>query len=246
MSLRTGMDEIVSALTQRLTGDLRLSAGVTRIVRDHGGSYTVTPRGGASLRADAVVVATQADTAATLLADVAPDAARRVREIRYAGRGVIALAYRRDDIPHPLNGFGILIPRTEARRIDAMSWTSSKWAHRAPSGHASLRVFFGGPNTRGMLERDDEELTSIVRREVADLLGIQVRPLFSRIHRWPHSDPQYEVGHLTRVAAIRADLPPNLFVTGSAYEGVGIPDCVHQGRETAGALVETLAAARPN
>ena len=133
-----------------------------------------------------------------------------------------------------------MIPPTEGRRIDGITWVSSKWNHRAPPGHALVRVFFGGPHTRVMLSLDDTRLTTIVREELDDILDVRATPLFTRIFRWPDGYPQYDVGHLERVAAIEAALPPGMVVTGSSYRGVGVPDCIHQGELAATKIVETL------
>lgn len=134
-----------------------------------------------------------------------------------------------------------MIPASEGRQIDGITWMSSKWSHRAPEGYALIRVFFGGPHTRGMLDVDDARLTAIVREELADILGIRAAPLFTRSFRWPDGYPQYDVGHLDRVAAIEAALPAGVVVAGSSYRGVGVPDCVHQGEQAAEQVIERLA-----
>jgi oxygen-dependent protoporphyrinogen oxidase len=96
-----------------------------------------------------------------------------------------------------------------------------------------LRVFFGGSRTPYMMELEEELLLDTVRRELRAIMGIDVAPDFYRIYRWHQANPQYDVGHLERVAAIESALPPGLFVSGSPYRGVGIPDCVRQAGETA-------------
>lgn len=195
---------------------------------------------GSTLAAGAVVLAVPAFVAAHLLADLAPEAAAALNEIRYVSTGTVSLGYRRVDVNHPLDGFGIVIPRSEQRRINAITWTSTKFDRRAPHGHALLRVFFGGSRTPDMMEVDDAELLRTVRRELREIMKLDAEPLFHRIYRWPRSNPQYDVGHLDRVAAIEAALPAGLYVTGSPYRGIGIPDCVHQGQETARKALERI------
>ena len=112
-----------------------------------------------------------------------------------------------------------MIPRSEGRQINAITWTSTKFSHRAPAGHALLRVFFGGSRRPEMMAKDDAELSAIVRSELWELMGIDAAPLFERIYRWHDANPQYDVGHLERVAAVEAALPPGVFVTGSPYRG---------------------------
>ena len=193
------------------------------------------------LTARDIVLALPAHTAAKLLRPVATAAADLLEKIRYVSTGTISLAFDAGDIRHPLNGFGVVIPRSEMRAINAITWTSTKFNDRAPGDTVLLRCFFGGSRRPEMMHVDDEELCSIVRQELDALLGIDAQPLFHRIYRWMQANPQYDVGHLDHVDAIEAALPANLFVTGSAYRGVGIPDCVHQAQLTAARIVRRKA-----
>ena len=232
MSLAGGMEDLVGALRARLTGDCRLDSGVQAIQRNENG-YHMALLNGETLQAGAVVLAVPTFIAALLLADLAPDAAAGLRQIRYVSTGTISLAYRREEIDHPLDGFGVVIPRSEARPINAITWTSTKFDRRAPNGYALLRVFFGGSRSPQMMERSDEEIVQIARGELRAILDIDAEPVLHRIYRMRNATPQYDVGHLERVAAIEAALPPTLHVTGSPYRGIGVPDCIHQAQQTA-------------
>jgi oxygen-dependent protoporphyrinogen oxidase len=239
MSMQKGMDTFVAEIQSRLMGDLRLKTVVTKIeTTSH--AYELTLSDGSTLTADTVILAVPAFVSAQLLADIAPDAAQDLDAIRYVSTGTISLGYRREDVDHPLDGFGIVIPRSEQRKINAITWSSTKFNQRAPQGHALLRVFFGGSRTPEMMEVDDAKLLSTVRRELREIMGLNAKPLFHRIYRWQRSNPQYDVGHLERVDAIEAALPANIFVTGSPYRGIGIPDCVRQGKETAQKAINDL------
>jgi protoporphyrinogen/coproporphyrinogen III oxidase len=233
-SMRDGMASLTDELRRRLTGDCRLETTVTDLVREENGRYRLTLNSGDQLLADSVILAIPAYAAADLLDKMAPDAAADLRAIRYVSTGTLSLAYRAEDVDHPLDGFGLVIPRQEARSINAITWTSTKFDHRAPAGHVLLRIFFGGTRSPHMPDLDDKTLLTLARTEVADLMGITAKPLFHRIYRWFRATPQYDVGHLERVAAIEAALPPGLFVSGSPYRGIGLPDCVRQAQETAG------------
>jgi oxygen-dependent protoporphyrinogen oxidase len=237
MSLAGGMETLVHTLRGRLTGDCRLNTGVRAIYRQTDGRYQLELSGGGRLAADAIVIALPAHTTAALLSSLAPEAAGVLATIRYVSTGTISLAFRREDVPHPLDGFGLVIPRSEKRAINAITWSSTKFNRRAPIGYVLMRVFFGGSRQPRLMEADDEAIEAIVRRELKALLGIEATPLFQRLYRWQRANPQYDVGHLDRVAAIEAALPAGLFVTGSPYRGVGLPDCVHQARQTAARLV---------
>jgi oxygen-dependent protoporphyrinogen oxidase len=145
----------------------------------------------------------------------------------------VSFAYRAAEAPNPLHGYGLVVPASARRPINAVTLSSVKFAQRAPEGYLLLRAFFGGSRSPQSMELDDATLVATVREELATYLGIRAEPLFHRIYRWRRSNPQYDVGHLDRIAAIEADLPQGVFVTGSAYRGVGIPDCIKQGQETA-------------
>lgn len=242
VSFDGGAQTLVEALVNRLTGDLRLRSPAERVDRTADGTYRVVLADGSHLVADAVILATPARVSASLLGAAAPAIASRMSAIGYTSIGNVYLAYRRQDVPHPLDGYGVVIPRTEGRRIDGMSWTSSKWAGRAPADYVLLRIFFGGPHTRELMALDDEDLLAVVRDEAAALLGVYAPPLFQRVYRWRDGYPQYEVGHLARVSAIEAELPAGLYLAGSAYRGIGVPDCIRQGHEAAQRAITALPA----
>jgi oxygen-dependent protoporphyrinogen oxidase len=133
-----------------------------------------------------------------------------------------------------------MIPRREGRMIDAMTFTSVKFPDRVPDGYALMRVFFGGgaPHT---MDLDDQALCHVVMGELKSLLDVDAAPLGYAIQRWPASYPQADVGHLDRVTQIEQGLPPGVAVTGSSYRGLGVPDCIEQGRETASHVISALA-----
>lgn len=230
---KAGVGAMVDALRRQLTGELRLGAGVVALEPIAGG-YRLHLTTGDSLDAGQVILATPAFATGALLRPLAPDAADLLDGIRYVSTGTISLAFRSADAPNPLNGYGLVIPMSERRPINAITLNSVKFAHRAPDGHLLLRAFFGGSRSPQSMELDDAALYATVRRELDALLGIAAEPLFHRIYRWRRSNPQYDVGHLERVAAIERALPPGVHVAGSAYRGVGIPDCVKSALDAVG------------
>lgn len=232
INFRDGAAELTDALVAQLPVDLRLSSPVERIEAD--GQRWVVIGEGVRLTADAVIVAAPANRAAAMLAGVAPEAAGLMRAIRHNAIGTISLAYRAADVRLSAPIRGLMIPRREKRRVDAVVYTSAKLPSRAPAGTSLLRVFFGGgdPSLAVMPEAD---LLAVVRAELRELLGLDAAPLDTVMARWPDSYAQADVGHLERVAAIEAALPPGVFVAGGSYRGLAVPDCVKQGRQ-AGAL----------
>lgn len=239
-SLRAGTEELVHALVAQVEADLRLNSHVARIERSEVGEYHLMLASGETLHADAVILATPAYMAAALIKDLAPLAAEGLESIRYVSTGTLSLAFRRSEIRHPLDGFGLVIPRSEKRPINAVTWSSTKFNHRAPEDHVLLRVFFGGSRHPEMMQLNDENLLNIVRSELEVLMGISAEPAFHRIYRWQRANPQYDTGHLERVDAIEAALPEGIYVTGSPYRGIGIPDCVYQAQNTAKGVLDGL------
>jgi oxygen-dependent protoporphyrinogen oxidase len=235
VTFREGMAELVEALASRLPpGSVSLKQRVTVLTRD-GRAWRVDTAAGRRLDADRVIVATEGHAASRLLRYIDPGLAALLAEIRYASSATVSLGYRRGDIPHPLDGFGFVVPRTEGRSILACTFSSVKYPGRAPDGHALLRCFFGGAFDEHVLEQSDDTLVGTARAELGAALGIVADPLLSRVGRHPFSMPQYRVGHLDRIDAIKRSLDalPGLVLAGSAYRGVGIADCVRSGEAAA-------------
>jgi len=234
-SLPGGLSEMVRALVADL-GDATVRTGVGALAIAGDGPFSVRLANGDVVDARAVVIATPAYVTGRLMRDRNPALAALCADIPYASAATVALAFRRDAIAHPLNGSGFVVPRVENTGILAGSWLSSKWPHRAPDDdHALLRTFVGGARDPKALEQSDAELVALSLRALQPLVGLRGDPLFTRVFRFERGNAQHEVGHLQRLAAIDAALArhPGLFVTGSGFRGVGIPDCVADGRATA-------------
>lgn len=240
-----GMGELVDTLAARLPAGAAQVGRRADAIERRGAGWRVEADGG-GLDADRVVVATEAHAAGRLLRYVDPTLAALLPAIPYAGSATVTLGYRRDDVPHPLDGFGFVVPRAERRALLACTFSSVKYPGRAPEGHVLLRGFLGGALDAGTLGLDDEALVERVRGELRAALGVTAAPLLVRVARHPASMPQYVVGHARTVEAIerRLDGAPGLALAGSAYRGVGIADCVRSGEVAAErALLGAAAAA---
>ena len=237
VSFRTGMAELIEALVARLGSlgsDLRPNQAVATI-RASGDGYEVVTDGGPALTAAVVVVATPAPVTARLLSGLCPAAAGFLEEIPHASTATVSLAYRIDDVGTPPAGYGFVVPRAEGRHLLAATWGSGKWPGRAPAGVVLVRGYVGGVGREAVLEADDDGLVHLVRAELAALAGVRGTPVHREVHRYPAGMPQYTIGHLGRVERIRGALAacPGLYVTGAAYGGVGIPDCIADALATA-------------
>jgi oxygen-dependent protoporphyrinogen oxidase len=190
----------------------------------------------------ALIVAVSAPQASQLLVDVDRTLADQLAKIEYAGTSIVSLGYRRAQIAGPLESFGFVVPACEKRRILAGSFSSVKFAGRAPDDDVLVRVFIGGACQSTLAERPNDELKRIATEELGELLGVQGEPTLVDIARWPHSMPQYHLGHCELVESIeqRAAGFEGLALCGNAYHGVGIPNCIHSGESAAEHVVALL------
>lgn len=236
-----GMGRLVSALQVALTEiDLALETPVRRVKQTARG-YAVEPDDGTQVAVDGVVLAVPAHAAAPLLARIAPDGAAALGEIPHVSTATVSLGYSREAVPHDLAGFGYIVPRAEGGPVLACTWVSSKFPQRAPAGHVLLRGFVGRRAHEMPAGVSDEDLIALVREEVRTRLGITARPQIARAVRWALGMPQYTLGHMQRLARIKAALAdcPGLQVAGQAYAGVGIPDCIASGEAAADEVAGT-------
>lgn len=245
VTLHDGMGELIGALEAELNEvDIRRCTRVTRIAHEpgHPGYRLVLDRG-ETLAVNAMILATPAFITADLVSDIAPEAAQALRQIPYASVATLSLAYPLSQVPHPLDGYGYIVPRSEAGPVLACTWTSTKYDHRAPQGMALLRAFVGRAGSDGVVDRSDEDLLQVARQELGTVLGITAPPHLYRVFRWAKGMPQYTLGHLGRLEAIEHSIRahPGLFVAGSAYRGVGIPDCITSGESAAVQAIDHLA-----
>ncbi|QJC54276.1 protoporphyrinogen oxidase [Paenibacillus albicereus] len=246
MTYRRGLRTLVDGLDEALAGierrmDTRIEA-IRRSSNREALPYALQLAGGELLEADAVVVTVPSEAAAGLLEPLTDTSA--LRAVDYVSVANVVMAFREEDIADmAFDGSGFLVPRSEGRTITACTWTSSKWLHSSPDGRVLLRCYVGRAGAEEGALLPDRELIAAVRRDVRDTMGVEAEPLFTEITRLPRSMPQYPVGHVEAIAQLRAAMRrdcPGVYATGAAFDGVGLPDCIRQGREAARAIWETL------
>lgn len=243
VTFHNGAEQLPARLAEKLVGEIRTQAAVTAI-DFHSDSYQVRLDDGQAIRARSVILATPANISARLLKEPLPGVAAALAEIRHDPIGTISLIYRASEVNLQKRIHGLMIPRREKRRIDAIQFPSLKLEGRAPEGALVARIFFGGAAPE-MVALDDASLLSRVREELKDLLGIDALPIGWAVFRWMDSFPQADIGHLNRVDRIEAALPPGIQVAGSSYHGIGVPDCIRDGRAAAAKVLEQLALTEP-
>ena len=241
VGFENGMGQLVETLVNSVSeADTRTNTPVTAITRDTDNLVVWTQQ--ASIKCDAVILATPAHQAAHLLASCQP-AADRLSSIEHASVALVTMGFKRSDISHSLDGSGMLIPRGEGLLTTAASWGSSKWPHWADEEHVILRVSAGRAGDTRALALDDNELVETLLTEVANILEIEGDLVEWRVSRWIDAFPQYAPGHDRLVAAIERDLRSDmsgLFLAGAGYKGIGIPACINQGNQSAEATLDYL------
>jgi protoporphyrinogen/coproporphyrinogen III oxidase len=236
ISYRQGLSTLVERLVEVLTESgvrLQLNLAVQKIVKE-GDGHIVQTASGERLAADVLVLAAPAYVTRQLLQDV--EGVEKLIDIPYVSVANIALAFDKKTVNHPLDASGFVIPRNEGRKITACTWTSSKWLHTSPQDKVLLRCYVGHSRNQSMVDHSDEELLGDVLGEVKDMMGITAKPIFYRVTRWRKSMPQYLVGHLDRLKQVRSLLEkerPGIYLAGAGYQGVGVPDCIQQGKDAA-------------
>jgi oxygen-dependent protoporphyrinogen oxidase len=205
----------------------------------------VVSAGYASDHFDAVVIATPAQIAADLVEIASSALAAELRGVQYTSSITVNLGYEgkvRQMLPP---GFGFLIPRSEGTRMMATTFVHTKFPHRAPPDRALLRCFIGGSRNEALLDAPDDQILRIVRSELAQIIGLNAEPLFTRVYRWRRAMAQYPVGHLERLQRIDSLLQqlPGLALAGNGYRGIGVPDCIRTGNEAAKKCLAALGVA---
>ena len=246
-SFARGMQTLTDALAAAVA-PLALNTRVLRLARDGAGLFTLEgDRAGQPLawRARTVLLATAADSAAALLREHAPDAAAALDAMAYAPVATVASAYATQDIAHPLDGFGCLVPRMEQRRVLGVLFSSTMFEGRAPAGGALLTTFIGGQRHPELPSWPEADIAALAHAEHRALLGARAAPLWQAVTRWPRAIPQYTLGHLGRVAraAAAATALPGLFLCASWKGGVSVGDCIKNGHLEADAALACLRAA---
>ncbi len=239
-SIAGGLGRLPAALAE--SGKFRVRAGVTvRAIRrtTTGFALECGPAPAPELvEADALIVATPAAKAARLLADVAPAAAAELSTVDSASMAIVTFVF--EDVALP-PGSGLLVGSREGRHVKAITVSSQKWPG-TPAGLTVLRASVGRAGETADLQRDDAELTALVLADLGPLIGLDAAPIDSLVVRWGGGLPQYAVGHVDKVARVRAAVAavPGLAVCGATYDGVGIPACIASGRQAADRVLGRL------
>jgi oxygen-dependent protoporphyrinogen oxidase len=246
VTLTSGLGALPDAVAKASGADVRTGATVRELRRTPAG-WRLTVGSAADpeyLDADAVIIAVPAAPAARLLRDTAGAAATQLEQIPYASMAIITLAFRATDFPAQQRS-GYLVPAVDGRAVKAVTFSTIKWPHLAAQAPVHVvRCSVGRSGEVAVLQRDDSDLADLAGGELAAATGVSAAPVATRVTRWGGGLPQYNVGHLDRVACIRAAVAqlPGLAIAGAAYDGLGIPACIATARSAADQVTGYLSA----
>lgn len=238
ISFPRGIQTLTDRLAERI--DAQANAAIhcdhaVQSVRRQGETWQVEDARGQIWQARHLVLATPAHVSAKLLAPLDAMLAEPLDEIVYPPVAAVALGFPPGLIAHPLDGFGVLIPRRERRRTLGALFSSTLFSERAPEGHKLITAFIGGRQDPDAFEMSDEEMARQVINDLGGLLGIEGPPVWQRVNRWPKAIPQYELGHLARIKRLDQALAhhPGLSLIGNWRDGIAVGDCLENGRALA-------------
>lgn len=242
LTFKNGLQTLIEALGERLE-DVRLITGESAVnVRRRDGDIGIRLSGGDELAFDAAVLAVPNGQMAGMLDSLGPAAG--LIDIPYASVANVVLAFRRSETEgRRESGSGFVVPRNEGLAITACTVTSEKWPHTSPEHLLLVRCYVGRSGDLRGVEWTDEQLVQAVREDLRKTLGLAAEPVFAEITRWPGSMPQYGVGHRERIGAFRDALRanmPGVVAAGAGFDGVGLPDCIAQGRRAADEVMDVL------
>ncbi len=246
-SLKDGMQQMVDAVTEFLPKSVvQANAAVTDAHREN--DKWVLMVNSHRQEFDGLIIATPAHVAAALLGSANPVLAYDLKAISYSSSVTVVMTFARTDLAHMPPGFGFLVPKSEGRRIRALTFVHNKFPHRAPPDKGIVRVFLGGLSDQGVLALSDDEIMETVRRELREIVGLTAEPRVTRLYRWNKAMAQYGPGHLERVARIQKAVAETraLALAGNAYQGIGVPDCLASGLSAAFSLCDQLALPKPD
>ncbi len=232
MSLVNGLDQALEQVDRKLgTGVMEVRPSQEKGLQ---APYEVVLDNGEVLPCDYAVITAQAFHAADMLEKQVD--CKELRSINYVSVANVVMAFDKKTFGSPFAGSGFVVPNSEKLHITACTWTSSKWLHTSPDDRVLLRCYVGHSDDQISVMLPDKELIAAVRKDIKDTMGIEAEPLFTEITRLNQSMPQYPVFHLEQMHRFRERLNnkmPGVWITGAAFDGVGLPDCIRQGKEAA-------------
>jgi oxygen-dependent protoporphyrinogen oxidase len=240
-SFKEGLEVFVKEIEKKLDNvKVDVNTAVDHIEKK-ANFYHLLLSNGEVAKADAIVMATPHYTLPKMFSQY--EFLKALNEMPATSVANVAMAFDHSAIKKDIDGTGFVVSRNSDYRITACTWTHKKWPSTTPDGKVLLRAYVGRPSDQEVVDYSDEEITDIVLRDLRKTMKIKKKPEFSVVSRWKSAMPQYTVGHKERISAVREEAArsiPGVFLTGSSYEGVGIPDCIGQGEQAVQEVLDYL------
>lgn len=233
VSFDGGLATLINGLGHALGSSVETGVTATGLTPTAGGWRVQC--GAREYEAEQVILSVPAHAAAALVAPLSATAAAQLEAIHYPPVASVALGFRRADIAHPLDGFGALIPRRLGIPTLGVLFSSTLFEERAPQGHVLLTAFLGGARNPGVGAMEPDAIVEQVRADLTPLLGLNGAPDFQAVTMWPRAIPQYELGHLDRLAAIDQALAHHsgLHFRANWRDGISVGDCIQAAEDLA-------------
>ena len=240
-TFRNGLETLVEAIEEQLEPGSVMKGVKVAAIESAGNQTIIELNNGRKIEADAVIMTTGHEVAGKLFAP--HGLLQDLRKIPTTSVATVALAFPEESVVQDKEGTGFLVARSSDYSITANTWTHRKWPTTTPKGKVLLRAFVGRAGDEAIVDLPDDEIEKIVLNDLGKILGIKGKPDFTVITRWKEDRPQYRVGHKQRVEAARAELKekfPQVKLAGASYNGVGLPDCIDQGKAAVKEIMEEL------
>lgn len=241
VTFQDGLGEFVEHIKAELDDNEIITGRKAISLSSSGEEWTVNFENGEKISANAVIIASPAFIAGDILREVDNQLSEELQAIPYVSTGTASMLFDESRVP-PLKGFGFVVPRSEGRKIMAGTWSSRKFFNRAPTGKVLLRCFFGGAYHPELLDKDENSIVDMCLEELRSIVGLKSNPESAWVFKWHRSMPQTVIGHQQRMKRIEERLSrlKGIFLAGGAYYGLGIPDCINQGKNSAEKAIKYL------
>lgn len=241
LTVSTGLQSLADAIEAKLLPQTVLKGHRIDKIKKYGTSYQLELNNGERITADSIVVAVPHQTASSIFSDY--EFFSPFREMPSTSVANVALAFSKDAVKKDIDGTGFVVSRNGDYTITACTWTHKKWPHSTPKDKVLLRCYVGRPGDETIVDLSDDEIIKIALEDLNKTMSISTDPEFSVVTRWKDSMPQYTVGHKKRVESVKKRISeelPGVFLAGSSYEGIGLPDCIDQGEEAVEKVLQYL------
>lgn len=241
LTFKSGLQSFVDTIEKKLEPNSVMKGYRVEAVEKMESGYEIKLNGGEVIFADSVIMSVPHHVTQSIFSQYSLfDSFRDMSSTSVAN---VALAFSEDAIEKDIDGTGFVVSRNSDHTITACTWTHKKWPHSTPKGKVLLRCYVGRPGEEAVVDLSDDEITKIVLDDLNKTMNITMEPELVVISRWKDSMPQYTVGHKERIQKVNAGLQaelPGVFIAGSSYEGLGLPDCIDQGEEVVQKVITYL------